>query len=193
MVLTNAAAWAWPWRVLNSKTMERNRQAPQRSLITGVAGSGKSTLEKEFKQRGYITIDIDDGYAEWRHAVTNELLLYTPNEPGWHEVAEWVVETDKLQAFFDANASHPVYVFGSFARMSRVVGLFDTIYLLKYRDEAMLRERIAGREGGYGKHKSELERILSYIQPYQTKMQKYGAVAIDCGLPIEQIAKVIIG
>lgn len=71
----------------------------KRYLITGLAGSGKTTLRGEFARRGYTTIDIDEGYAEWRHAATDELLEYTPDEPGWHEIAEWAVKTDKLQTF----------------------------------------------------------------------------------------------
>ena len=128
---------------------------PSRYLITGVAGSGKSTLEKRFKQDGSVTIDIDDGFTEWRHAQTDEVLAYTPDEEGWHEVAEWVVKTDKLQAFFDAHPTEDVFVFGSFARMKSVVGMFTKLFLLEYPDEATVRKRIAGREGGYGKHPVE--------------------------------------
>lgn len=171
--------------------MRQEDQTPKRYLITGVAGSGKSTLEKRFRQEGYITVDIDDGYAEWRHATTDEVLSYTPDEPGWHEVAEWVVKTDDLQTFFDTHPSEPVYVFGSFARMKQVIGLFDTIFLLEYPNEATMRERIAGREGGYGKHPGELARIVSYVRPYQDKMKQHGAITIDCTLPIEQIVRII--
>lgn len=166
------------------------RQA-SRYLITGIAGSGKSTLEKLFRQDGYTTIDIDDGFTEWRHAETNEALAYTPDEEGWHEVAEWVVKTDKLQAFFDAHPREDVFVFGSFARMKSVVGMFTKIFLLEYPNEATVRRRIAGREGGYGKHPHELARILGYVQPYQDKMQAVGAVVIDCTLPIDETVELI--
>lgn len=173
--------------------MRQDGQTPKHYLITGVAGSGKSTLEKRFRREGYITVDIDDGYAEWRHAATDEVLPYTPDEPGWHEVAEWAVKTDDLRAFFDTHPAEPVYVFGSFARMKRVVGLFDDIFLLEYPNEATMRERIAEREGGYGKHPGELARIASYVRPYQDKMKQHGASAIDCTLPIEQIVSIIKG
>lgn len=162
-----------------------------RYLITGVAGSGKSTLEKRFRQDGYVTIDIDDGFTEWRHAETDEVLPYTPDEAGWHEVAEWVVKTDKLQAFFDAHPTDDVLVFGSFARLKTVVGMFTKIILLEYPNETTVRRRIASRDGGYGKHPGELVRILSYVQPYQDKMKAAGAVAIDCTLPIDQMVETI--
>lgn len=163
----------------------------KRYLITGVAGSGKSTLERRFRDDGYITIDIDDGYAEWRHAETDEPLAYSPDESGWHEVAEWTVRTDKLQAFFDVHAAESVYVFGSFARMKSVVSMFDVIILLRYPDEATARKRIAERKDGYGKHPGELARILSYIQPYQEGMLQHGAIAVNCTQSIDQVADVI--
>ncbi len=159
-----------------------------RYLITGVAGSGKSTLEKLFKKRGYVTVDIDNGFAQWLHAETDEVLAYTPDEKGWHEVAEWVVDTDRLQRFFGAHPEDDVLVFGSFARMKTVVGMFDKVFLLEYPNERAVHRRIASRDGGYGKHPGELARILSYIQPYQDKMKAAGAQAIDCTLPLEEVA-----
>lgn len=160
-------------------------------LITGVAGSGKSTFEKLFKAKGYITIDIDDGFTQWRHTKTDEILEYTPDEKGWHEVAEWVVDTEKLQGFFNAHPEESVLVFGSFARMNNVVGMFAKVFLLEYPSEQAVRQRIANREGGYGKHPDELKRILSYVQPYQEKMKEAGAQPIDCTLPTEQVVEII--
>lgn len=162
-----------------------------RYLITGVAGSGKTTLRNEFAKRGYITIDVDDGYTEWRHAETDEVLDYTPDDPTWHEVAEWVVKTDKLQEFFDTHPDEIVLVFGSFARMRRVVPMFAKVILLEYPDEATVHQRIAGRDGGYGKNPHELARILSYVEPYQQKMKSHGAQAISCTLSIDESIKVI--
>lgn len=164
---------------------------PGRYLVTGVAGSGKSTLEKLFRAKGYITADIDDGFTQWRHAETDEVLAYTPDEDGWHEVAEWVVDTDKLQAFFDTHAEDTVLIFGSFARMNTVVGMFTKLFLLEYPNEQVAHRRIATRDGGYGKHPGELQRILSYVQPYQDKMKQAGAQPIDCTLPLDEVADII--
>jgi len=162
-----------------------------RYLITGVAGSGKSTLEKLFKKKDYITIDIDDGFTEWRHAKTDEVLAYSPDDEAWHKVAEWVVKTDKLQDFFARHRNEDVLVFGSFARMNEVVVLFDKLFLLEYLDEQIVYERIAHREGGYGKNPHELQRILGYLQPYQEKMKRAGAQPIDCTLPVDQVVEII--
>ena len=117
---------------------------PGRYLVTGVAGSGKTTLEKELRQRGHITIDIDDGYAQWRRAGTDEVLAYTPDEEGWHEIAEWVVDTDKLQGFFDTHRHETVLVCGSFARQKEVVGMFDVIFLLEYMPDMVTSAASAG-------------------------------------------------
>lgn len=158
----------------------------KRYLITGVAGSGKTTLRTEFQRKGYVTADIDEGFAEWRHADTDELLSYTPEDKAWHIVAEWVVDKDKLQKFFDNHASDTVLVFGSFARMGKVVPLFSKLILLEYPNLELARARIAGRKGGYGKNSHELDRILSYVQPYQNKMRAAGATVISCDMPLSE-------
>ena len=160
-------------------------------LITGVAGSGKSTLEKLFKQKGHVTIDIDDGFARWRHAETDEPLDYTPDKDGWHEVAEWVVDTDALRRFFAAHPDSDVLVFGSFARVRDTIKHFDALFLLEYPDIETVRQRIAGRKGGYGEHPDELARIVSYVEPYQERMKQAGAQVLDCTLPLDQITKQI--
>lgn len=166
---------------------------PARYLITGVAGSGKSTLEKIFRKDGYVTVDVDDGLAEWRHAKTNKLLEYKPDEADWHKTAEWVVDTDKLQNFFDRHPDSDVFVFGSFARIRTMVGRFDKIFLLEYHDSQVAHQRITARKKGYGRNQYELALVLSYIQPYQTKMKVAGAIPIDCSLPIEQAIEIIKG
>lgn len=157
-----------------------------RYLVTGVAGSGKTTLEKVFRDKGYVTADIDDGFAEWRHRDSDELLDYTPDQPGWHDVAEWTVKADKLQRFFDNHSDEIVLVFGSFARQHQVVGIFDKIILLEYPNIETAKDRIFSRQDGYGKHPGELARIIGYVGIYQDIMKSAGAVIIDCTLPIEQ-------
>lgn len=166
---------------------------PGRYLITGVAGSGKSTLERVFRDKGYITVDIDEGFAEWRHAITDEVLSYTPEDEAWHQVAEWTVRTPKLQKFFDAHADRQVLVFGSFARMKQVVTMFDEIFLLTYPNLDLVRQRIAGRGDGYGSNPHELERILSYVEPYQARMQQAGAREVDCTQPLDEVVDTIAG
>lgn len=166
---------------------------PGRYLITGVAGSGKSTLEREFAARGFATVDIDNGFAEWRHADTDEPLEYTPEDAGWHEVAEWTVKKDKLQQYFDEHPEQPVLVFGSFARIDTVVSMFTKIILLEYPDVETARTRIAGRPDGYGSNPHELKRILSYIDLYQDKMKSRGAIPLQCTLPIAELVRAIEG
>ncbi len=165
---------------------------PKTFLITGVAGSGKSTLEREFARRGYQTIEIDDGYAEWRHRDTDEVLEYLPDEPEWHEVALWRIKEEKLKQCL-ADMVGPVFVFGSAAKISQIMSLFDKVFLLEYHAEALVRERIAGRVDGYGAHPDELTKILSYVEPYQASVRRRGAVCIDTALSVNEKVDRILG
>jgi shikimate kinase len=58
-----------------------------RVLLTGMSGTGKSTLVHELRRRGYAAHDADDGFAEpradgrwgWRADLIAELLARAPD------------------------------------------------------------------------------------------------------------------
>lgn len=46
--------------------------------ITGVPGSGKSTVGDELRARGYAAVDVDDRIAAWVNRDTGEVLTDAP-------------------------------------------------------------------------------------------------------------------
>ena len=66
--------------------------APMRVLLTGMSGTGKSTLVHELRRRGYVAFDADaDGFSEpradgrwgWRAELVAELLARSPDRPSF--------------------------------------------------------------------------------------------------------------
>ena len=56
--------------------------------ITGISGTGKSTIAKELEKQGVYTISIDEvnGLCCWRHKKTGEQVEYNANnDKDWFE------------------------------------------------------------------------------------------------------------
>lgn len=164
-------------------------------LITGVAGTGKSSLERRFKEDGHQTIDIDDGYARWQDVVTQEAVAPPVNEVAeWYETHDWMTNTPKLLAKIKDSASTPtpLFVFGNTGNLYTLHPYFKKTFALEYRNEALIRQRIYSRtDNDYGKNPIEFANLLSYYKPMQEKFRSVGAIAIDCSLPIDHIVDFI--
>ncbi len=69
--------------------------------ITGVSGTGKSTICSKLKKRGYQAFDIDDGaYAKWVDKETNEGADF-PGEDSvdmheWFKKHRWSIDESKV-------------------------------------------------------------------------------------------------
>ena len=164
-------------------------------LVTGVAGTGKSTQEKLFRQEGYNTIDIDNGFASWQRKDTRERVDAPVNQPAsWYEAHDWYTEKEKLANYIAPFRSSldPLLIFGNTADLYTLHDLFDTIFALEYHDEATIRHRIDTRtDNNYGKDPVEFAALLSYYKPMQQHFLSVGAIPIDCTLPHEDIFSAI--
>ena len=90
-------------------------------LITGVTGSGKSTVGKILKSKGYKVIEIDDepGLAEWIHKNTGQIGEYKRGIGAkWVDEHEWLLNISKLRELL-AKATQPTFVCGLTANQSR--------------------------------------------------------------------------
>lgn len=159
-------------------------------LITGIAGTGKSTLKEVFESDGYASYDIDNGFASWINRTTSEVAPYGTCMPMTLK-HDWLADIDKIRATQDAS-EQDTYFFGSAHNLFQHTDIFRTVFLLSYPDEATLRERILHRTGNdYGKRPGELDDIIGYWKAYEQSFIDKGSVVIDCPEPVESIVRII--
>ncbi len=155
-----------------------NREA---FLVTGVAGSGKTTLCSVFSERGHVTYDVDKGFASWVNRSTGQVASYSTEEPMTLR-HDWLVDREKLQQVIE-HSDEAVWFFGSAYNLYQCTDLFRNVFLLQYPDEQTLRDRILHRdENDYGKAPGELDAIVGYWHEYEDRFINLGATAIDCSL-----------
>jgi broad-specificity NMP kinase len=167
-------------------------------FITGVSGTGKSTLAEELGKRNVAVFDIDSvpRLCHWRNRATHEKADYQYGiGKDWLDAHEWICDVEKLKKLLDGVAGNAVVV-GLASNQDDFLNLFDKIFLLRCKRETFL-SRLSTRDGDnqFAKEKSEQEHILSWYEDFETKTIKQGAAPLDTdeNSPVKIADKIIAG
>ncbi len=147
----------------------------KRILLTGMSGTGKSTLIAALAARGYAAVDMD--------------------EPGWSEHApdgDWVWREDRVQEFLDHAAGDALFVGGCATNQVRFYPQFDAIVLLS-APASVLIERLATRTNNpYGKRPDELAEVLGYLETVEPLLRRGATHEIDTSAPFEDVLATVL-
>jgi len=162
-------------------------------LITGVAGTGKSTLAKELRRRGYAAYDTDEGFSYYANKETGERAT-RPHEPTpeWYEQHHRIFDENILENLFKKHRDETLFICSIAANQSKYYPEFDKLFLLTAPNE-IITHRLGTRTNNYfGKHPLELQRVIGRHQQFDEELLADGAVAIDSTRPIEAVADQIL-
>jgi dephospho-CoA kinase len=146
----------------------------KRILLTGMSGTGKSTVIRALAARGYKAIDTDDGWCEplpdgrqqWRADAIAELLA-TEDAP-----VLFVAGCEDNQVQF-----HP---------------RFDHVVLLS-APAGVLAGRLAARTGNpYGKAPGELDRIMADLRAVEPLLRRVADHEIRTTTPVEEVVTAVL-
>ena len=153
-----------------------------RFYITGISGTGKSTLAKELGKQGVTAFDIDSvpGLCHWRDRATHEKADYQYGiGKDWLDAHEWICDPEKLKGLLDQAIGKTV-VLGLASNQDSFLSFFGKVFLLHCRRETFL-QRLSTRDGDnqFAKDKSEQEHILSWYEDFESRLVQQGAIPID--------------
>ena len=143
-----------------------------RVLLTGMSGTGKSTLVRGLRRRGYAAHDADDGFAEpradgrwgWRADLIAELLARAP---------------DRLLFFAGCSEEQ--------AELP-----FDYRVLLT-APRPVLVERLRTRTtNAYGRDPDELARVLADLVEVEPLLRRSADLVLTTTAPTAEIADVLL-
>lgn len=152
-------------------------------LLTGISGTGKSTLTQALARRGLRAVDADcDAYSMWVEVPDCRDPGNAPVEPG----RDWVWREDRIQALLSEDAQQPLVLSGCAANMARFLPQFDYVVLLSAPLE-VLAERLATRTGNaYGKQPHEAQRVLAQKETIEPLLRKRANLELDTSDPVEE-------
>lgn len=141
-----------------------------RILITGMSGTGKTTLLNELARRGCRTVDTD--YDGW-----------TTSDGTWDE--------PRVEALLEVEAN--IVVSGTVENQSRFYPKFDEIVLLSVPLDVLL-DRVTKRTNNpYGKNPEQLSEIRSYVMTVEPLLRLGATQELDGLLPIAVLADTVQG
>ena len=146
----------------------------KRVLLTGMSGTGKSSVIRELAALGYKAIDTDDGWCE--------------HLPGGRQ--RW--REDAIARLLDTEDADVLFIAGCEENQVRFHSRFDLIILLSAPAPTMI-ERLAARTGNpYGKAPGDMDRILSDLAAVEPRLRKAADHEICSTTPLtDVVAKVL--
>lgn len=158
----------------------------KRVLLTGMSGTGKSTLICELAARGYKAIDTDsDEWSEWVNVAGDE-AAGQPAEP------DWVWREARIQRLLSTEDANVLFVSGCKSNQSKFYAQFDHVVLLSAPTRLIV-ERLATRTNNpYGKHPDELAQVLWYVQTVEPLLRRGASLEVDTSAPVSQVIVTIL-
>lgn len=161
-------------------------------LVTGRAGSGKTTLAAELASRGLAAYDGDTypNLAYWRNLATGQNLA--KNFPADYSVEKYGWYWDPAVMGRLLSSAADVILCGSADNMADFYPAFDKRFILNVEPWEQL-HRLQNREHGYAKDDPELQRkIVEEQAQLVANASQIGATLLNAQLPIDALADKII-
>lgn len=144
-----------------------------RVLITGVSGSGKSSLVHELRRRGFVAFDADDdGFSE-------------PGPDG-----AWTWRVDLVQQLLDGRQDGLLFFAGCSDEQAQLS--FDRRVLLTAPVDLIVERLRTRTTNSYGRSPSEIELILAEIEWVVPLLRKSADLTVETTMPVTEVADAVV-
>lgn len=137
-------------------------------LLTGMSGTGKSSVLEELSSRGHNTLDTD--YHGW-----------VLNDGTWDEA--------RMHKFLNQHGS--LVVSGTVENQGRFYGYFEHIVLLSAPLSVLLNRVKSRTNNDYGKNDAQQSAIIGFVETVEPLLRRGASLELDGQLPISKIADAI--
>ena len=145
-----------------------------RVLLTGMSGTGKSTITRELVARGYRAIDADDGWT----------LPQPDGTQHWDEAA--------LTRLLDTDDADVIFFAGCEENMVELLPRFDIVVLLSAPRDVIV-QRITERTGNdFGKDPADLARILDDLANVEPRLRAIADRELNTTDPLDRVVASIL-
>jgi dephospho-CoA kinase len=158
----------------------------KRVLLTGMSGTGKSTVINELAARGYKAVDADcDEYSEWA-AVSD--APGSPVEPD----RDWVWREDRIQQLLSTEDAGVLFLSGCAPNMGKFLPQFDHVVLLSAPAEVIVARLGARTNNPYGKHPDEVARVLGLLETVEPLLRRAAGHEIDTSASLDEVVATVL-
>jgi shikimate kinase len=158
----------------------------RRVLLTGVSGSGKSTVTAALAARGLRAVDLDS--PQWSHWI-DVPDVDGPHGPPAAPGRDWVWREDRVERLLAEHTDGVLFVSGCAENMRRFLHRFDLRVLLSARLTTIV-ARLAQREpGSYGARPEERRRVARHLETVEPLLRRSAHLELDTDRPVEAVVE----
>ena len=152
----------------------RRIAAVKRVLLTGMAGTGKSSAIHALRARGFKAVDTDEGWCE----------PLPDGRQRWRE--------DAIGQLLDTEDAGVLFIAGCEENQVRFHPRFDLIILFSAPAE-VLAERLASRTANsFGRAPGELARVLNDLQAVEPLLRTAATHEIRTTVPLDDVVTAVL-
>ena len=169
--------------------------------ITGVSGTGKSTIMQVLRARGYEAHGVDEEkYADWVNRATGKLDAFPRRNKRidlhrWYEKHHEVLDARNIsQLQRSAKTQHKLIFLCGSARGERKLWHYFDVTIVLLADARTLKHRIAKRSNSvFGKTSQELAGILRWRARNNARYYcRLGAATVGATKPVDKVVDDIL-
>jgi dephospho-CoA kinase len=148
----------------------------RRILVTGMSGTGKSTMLAELAKQGFQVVETDDApWSEWSEADGGYV---------WRE--------DLVEELLSRDDDGTLYVSGTVSNQGAFYPRFDAVVLLSAPVDVLLRRLDARTTNDYGKTAEERALILSHVAEIEPLLRATCTHEIDATQPLDDVVAQLV-
>jgi GrpB-like predicted nucleotidyltransferase (UPF0157 family) len=151
-----------------------DRPTTRAVLLTGMSGTGKSTIVAMLRDRGVTAVDTDDGYVD----------VLPDGTQRWR--------VDAVRDLLARPRTSPLVVAGCEENMVELLDAFDRVVLLSVPRDVLV-DRLTGRRTNpFGTRPGELERVLADLDAVEPRLRALCDVEIVTDAPPDQTVAALL-
>jgi shikimate kinase len=162
----------------------------KRILLTGMSGTGKSTVISALAVRGYKALDLDcDTFSEW---VELNDVSATPGSPVEAD-RDWMWRADRVHELLSTEDTDVLFLSGCASNMGQFLPRFNHVILLSTPADVIV-ERLGSRTNNrYGKCPDEVARVLELLQTVEPLLRRVATHEIDSSASVDEVVAAVLG
>lgn len=158
----------------------------KRVLITGMSGTGKSTVIAALAARGYKAVDTDYGGLSDVVAVPDDV------QTGLDRGQDWVWREDRIHALLATDDADVLFLAGCAPNQGAFYPRFDHIILLSAPAHVIVERLTARTNNPYGSRPEDVARTLDLLESVEPLLRGGAGHEIDTSIPLDQVVTQVL-
>lgn len=163
-------------------------------FITGISGTGKTTIYEELVKRDYYAISLDetDDLCYWVNRETKERIHgHVELNRDFTSKHQWICDIEYLKQLMSVD-KELIFVLGSASNQDEFLSMFDKVIVLQCKPEVFIERLNTRTNNDFGKHKTIQDHLLTWYEDFENKLIEGGAIAINTDRPINEVVDEVI-